>query len=584
MKIILFSGWVVWATMAASAQESYLTSTIAGTPGTSGYSGDSGPASAAQLATPFALAVDTKGNYYIADYKNYVIRKVGADGTINTVAGNGTFGYSGDGGPAVQAQLSDVQGLAVDPAGNLYIADTINSRVRVVDSSGNINTYAGTGTRGAYGVDIPALNADLYFPTSLALDKSGNLFIADRGNGSVRKVSPQGMISTVAGGGISFFDMFPGEGGPAVRAALGQPTGVAVDSAGDVYIADVGSASIRKVGTDGLIHTVVSNVTSTSLAADQAGNVYYSNYRDSTITRLYPSGVTQTIAGEFYDGFSGDGNPGLYAVLNVPYGIALDPTGNIYVADSANNVVRLLKPVPASSIAVTNGASDAVGPVAPGEIVTLFGTGLAASAQAAPDSAGRFESQLAGTMVTFDGIPAPVLSTNDSQITVIVPYEVNGSQTKVAVTTQGSTVASGTVAVAASSPGIFKSMSSGLQSSGFQGSPVLNADGSVNSGSNPAADSSTITLFVTGEGQTSPAGIDGLITQANAPPVPLLGISVNINGENANVVSATEAPGQVAGVLQVSVTLPSDVTANSSVPVYVYAGNTPSQIVNIAVQ
>ena len=221
----------------------YIT-TVAGT-GVGGFSGDGGPATSAQLDRPAGLFVDGPGNVYIADYYNYRIRKVDTLGNITTVAGNGVYGYSGDSGPATSAMLSLIKGVATDSAGNIYIADTDNDRVRIVDGLGTINTFAGTGVAGFSGDGGPANLAKLNSPNQLAFDTAGNLYIADTGNSCIRKVDILGNITTVAGTGGILGNS--GDLGPATSALLGIPEGVAIDISGNVYIGDTGNDRIRKV-------------------------------------------------------------------------------------------------------------------------------------------------------------------------------------------------------------------------------------------------------------------------------------------------------------------------------------------------
>jgi uncharacterized protein (TIGR03437 family) len=549
-----------------------------------GYTGDNAAANAAQLANPLAIAIDAQGDYFISDYQNHVIREVvAATGNIVTVAGTGTPGFSGDGGLATSAQFSAAQSIAIDAAGNLYIADAPNGRVRVVNSAGVISTFAGNGTYGWTGDGDLAVNAALYFPGGVAVDTIGNVFIADYGNGTVRMVSAAtGIITTVAGYGVPGAGNFPGDGGPAFQDLLGQPYAITVDESGNVYFADVGTSSIRKVGRDGIIHTIIANVSTASLTTDPAGNLYFADYRNGVINKVLPNGTVVTIAGGGA-GYAGDGGPGLVAQFNEPYGIAIDSSANVYVADYGNDVIRMLSPLAAPGAIVVNGASDIYVPVAPGEVASIFGNNIGFSIQATAqaNADGVFATQFAGTMVTFNGIPAPVLISGPTYVSVVVPYELNGATTaNVVVTQNGQTTGNTAIAVAASSPGIFTASSTGING----GLAVLNADGSVNSTSNAAAESSTITLFVSGEGQTSPGGIDGLVSGASSTPTPLLPVTATVGGNGAVVASAAEAPGQVAGVLQVNVTLPSSVTTSSSVLVQVQVGDALSQQVSIAVQ
>ena len=360
-------------------------STFAGN-GVLNYSGDGGPATKAQLNSPQAVAVDSAGNFYIADAGNNVVRKVTASGTISNFAGNGTAGFGGDGNAATGAQLNSPQGLAIDSAGNLYIADTGNSRVRKV-SGGAITTIAGSSTVGYGGDGGAGASAQLNSPTGVAVDGAGNVYIADFGNNVVRKVTAGGTISTVAGNGRQGYS---GDGGPGVQAQLNGPQGVAVDTAGNLYIADTLNSRIRKLNSAG-IQTVAGNgivgysgdggpATSaelagpTGLAVDLAGSIYVSN-GSSNIRKIFPNGPIATIAGANALGYSGDGGPALNATFNGALGLAVDSTGNVYVADSGNNAIRLLQPLSSGNgiTSVANAASNQSGSIAPGEIVVLYG-------------------------------------------------------------------------------------------------------------------------------------------------------------------------------------------------------------------
>lgn len=229
---------------------------IAGT-GVAGFAGDGGPALSAQLKTPNGVAVDAAGNVYIGDTGNYRVRKVDVSGNITTVAGNGSCcTSSGDGGPATSARIGTPYGLAVDVSRNLYIADSSNNVVRSVSAAGTITTVAGSGTYGYSGDGGPATSAKLYSPMGVAVDSSGNLYIADRGNYRIRLVSSSGTITTLAGNGKCCYS---GDGGPATSASLYAPSGIALDTTGDLYIADGSADRIRMVSTQGTITTVAGN-------------------------------------------------------------------------------------------------------------------------------------------------------------------------------------------------------------------------------------------------------------------------------------------------------------------------------------
>jgi hypothetical protein len=322
--------------------------TVAGN-GTEGFSGDNGLATGAQLNSPGSIAVDSAFNLYIADTYNQRIREVLSNGAIiATVAGNGTAGYSGE-GPATTVQLNYPEGVAVDAAGNLYIADTNNNRIRKV-SNGAMTTVAGNGTAG-YSGDGQATSAQLNYPGGVAVDAAGNLYVADTNNNRIREVS-SGVITTVAGGGASF-----GDGGPATGAQLFNPYGVAVDAAGNLYIADSGNSRIRKV-SNGIVTTVAGNgtqgfsgdngaATSAQLsnpygvAVDSAGNLYVADSGNSRIRKV-TNGTIATVAGNGTQGFSGDNGVATSAQLNNPFGVAVDSIGNLYIADSGNSRIRMV--------------------------------------------------------------------------------------------------------------------------------------------------------------------------------------------------------------------------------------------------
>jgi len=363
----------------ASAAQGTIT-TVAGN-GTYGFSGDGGPATNAALRAPYGVAVDTSGNLFIADTRNHRVRKVDASGTITTVAGNGIRGFSGDGGPATSATLNEASGVAVDTSGNLFIADMSNNRVRKVDASGTITTVAGNGTRGFFGDGGPATSATLYEPSGVAVDTSGNLFIADMWNNRVRKVDAFGLITTVAGsgqadistGGVPYPLACPsplgllcvpyvavsllGDGGPAVAARLSAPTSVTIDDAGNLFIADTRHYRIRKVDASGLITTVAGDGTegfsgdggpATSarlsypygVAVDTFGNLFIADVGAQRVRKVGASGTITTVAGNGAYGFSGDGGPAANARLSGPHGVALDTSGNLFIADTFNNRVR----------------------------------------------------------------------------------------------------------------------------------------------------------------------------------------------------------------------------------------------------
>ncbi len=328
------------------------------------YSGDGGPATSARLGSAVGVAIGPGGDVYIADTANAIVRKVSPSGVITPFAGTGTRGFSGDNGPATSAQLIGPYGLAVDRSGNLYISDTSNNRIRKVSTNGTITTIAGNGTPGYSGDNGPASAAQLNQPRGIATDSSGNLYIADFGNHSVRKISSSGIITTVAGTGTQGFS---GDGIPATIAELAFPTGVAIDSAGNLYITDVGNFRLYKVSTAGILTTALhpSMATPSAVAVDPAGNLYV--IVGNGVLQMSPGGSEVVIAGAEagQPGYSGDGGPATAAELSMPASIAEDPaSGDIYIADNGNGAIRLLTPLPAScpySISSTYIQSPAIG-------------------------------------------------------------------------------------------------------------------------------------------------------------------------------------------------------------------------------
>ena len=334
-------------------------STAAGT-GTAGYTGNGAAATGATLNNPNAVAVDNAGNIYISDLNNSVIRKVTAStGYIGTVAGDHTAGYSGDGAAATSAELDQPSGVGIDSGGNIYIADLTNCRIRKVTvATGDIATVAGNGTCAYLGDGGLATSAEVKAPSSdIAFDSSGNWYFADSGNNRVREVNAStGIISTVAGDGTAGYT---GNGSAATSAELNNPAAVALDSSGNIYIADYGNNVIRKVTVstedistvagdntagysgDGAAATSAELDEPGGLAIDSASNIYIADQKNNRIRVVNAaSGNISTIVGSGTAGYTGDSGAATSAELDGPTDIALDSTGNLFVADAANNVVR----------------------------------------------------------------------------------------------------------------------------------------------------------------------------------------------------------------------------------------------------
>ena len=407
-------------------------STVAGN-NTAGYSGDAAQAISAQINTPNSIVVDSKGNYYFSDFSNSVIRTVNTAGIISTFAGSQSLGagYSGDGGAATAAALGHPTGIVFDSSGNMYISDygagyqtTLigNDRIReVLAATGIINTVAGDGTVGYANGNGVALAAELNGVGQIALDTHGNLFIADSANNMIRKISlSTGTISLLAGSATAQSG-YSGDEGLATDALLNNPTGVAVDSAGNVYICDTFNDVLRMVTPDGNIHTI-------------AGSTAAPN-----------------------PGYTGDGGPALSAQFDSPYSITLDSAGNLYVADYGNNVIRKLVPssapggpAPVPAIRTTSGvisASDfgALASVAPGSWIEIYGTNLSTATRmwATTDFSGiNAPTSLNNTTVSIGGQLAFVEYISPTQVNAQVPGTIGlGTQPVVVNTPAGASAA-----------------------------------------------------------------------------------------------------------------------------------------------
>jgi PKD repeat protein len=351
-------GCMATATTTITAHPNQIINTVAGD-GSLGFAGDGGLATFAKIYYPGGVWVDAPGNMYIADYDNNRIRKVNTNGIISTIAGNGygapgSGGFSGDGGAATNAELYYAQNVAVDASGNVYIDDLFNSRIRKVNTSGIISTLAGNGAKAYSGDGGAATAAELYNPDGLTVDASGNVYISDNGNNRIRKVNSSGIISTIAGNGASGFK---GDGGPATAAELSGPGGVAIEANGNFYLNDAGNSRIRMINTSGVITTIAGNgatgysgdggpATAAELSypdgvgVDLYGNVYIADEANNRIRMVNTSGIITTVAGNGVWAFSGDGGTPTAAELYDPSGVFIDTKGNMYISDQNNDRVR----------------------------------------------------------------------------------------------------------------------------------------------------------------------------------------------------------------------------------------------------
>ena len=457
-------------------QPSSIIKTVAGN-GTYGYTGDGASATAAQLSIPYGVAVDASGNIYIADTYNNVIRKITTAGVISTIAGNGTAGYTGDGAAATSATFNAPQGVSLDAAGDIFISDTGNNVVREINTAGIVITVAGNSYSGYSGDGGAATAGSLWSPTAAVVDSKGNLYIADSGNNAVRVVTA-GIITTFAGGYYGHgYPGYYGDGGPAYQAEMNNPTGVAVDSKGNVYIADSNNNVIRVVTPNGIINTFAGNGTGdytgdggkataatlqhpTGVALDANGNLLIADFVNNVIRQVTPAGLISTVAGNGLQGYLGDGGPAASASLYLPGAVAVDSAGNLLIADLGDGVIRRVTPgLPISvkqDATTTSLAASTPGTLAFGQTITFTATVTVNSPGAGkPTGTVTFKDGATvlgtGTLSTTNGITtatytAAALSAGAHSITATYGGDTNDltSVSKTSAVTLGSLPATAT--------------------------------------------------------------------------------------------------------------------------------------------
>jgi hypothetical protein len=343
---------ILFCSFGSNAQ---IITTIAG--GGATVPGDGGAATDCGLNGPIGVAVDAAGNIYIGERDNNRVRKVTPAGIVTTIGGGTSLGYDGDNGPATDAKMEGPAGIAVDVMGNVYFSDVGNNCVRKINTAGIITTVAGNGTIGFSGDNGPATAAQMYQPEGVAVDHAGNLYISDYLNDRIRKVSTSGIITTVAGTGLEYHH---GDGGPATAANIHHPSGIFVDAANNIFIGEDGGSCVRKVDVSGIISTIAGTGVSgyngdygiatnimlyraSGVAVDYQGNVYIGDIINQRIRMVSTSGYMSTICGNGMPAFSGDGGPAIAAEIAGPAYIALDAASNIYFADFNNNRIRKIQ-------------------------------------------------------------------------------------------------------------------------------------------------------------------------------------------------------------------------------------------------
>ncbi len=573
-------------------------STVAGNGGLIA-TGDGGQATSTAIGYPIGVAVDGSGNVYFADSFGKRIRKVlASNGVITTAAGGGSPASVGD-GPATSAGFvfpaSTHVGLAVDGNGNLYITDVGNHRVRKVNPTGLITTVAGAGSLGDSGFSGdggPATAAKLNSPSGVALDTAGNIYIADTGNGRIRKVDTSGVITTVAGRGNG---MVLGDGGPALNAQLANPSDVAVDSNGNIYIADVGNGAIRKVDSKGTITSVLhggfgfcspSPVAAaradvgraTGLVVDSSGNLYIANESANCVQELETNGIVSTLAGGGTN-LRAEGVAATTAALGNVWAVAVEAGGNIYLTDSSNGLVRKVTPrsTPPSALPVVtgavNGASFLAG-IAPNSWATIRGSNLAPRTDTWNNSivAGILPTTLDGVTVTIGGRPAYVQYISASQINVFVGDSGTGLL-QVVVTTPAGASAPFTVLSSTYSPAFF--VWPGNQPVATHADFTWAAKSGTFSGATTVAakPGEVVILWGNGLGPTSPPTPEG-VQIPGTPTYSTISLpTITVNLTPATVYGAALAAG-FAGLCQVAFQVPASLP-DGDYPVNGTIGGTP---------
>jgi uncharacterized protein (TIGR03437 family) len=548
--------------------QTYLIYTIAGN-GTQGYTGDQQAATAAELALPGGIAWDSKGNMYIADGANNRIRIV-SNGVITTFAGTGTAGFSGDKGPATSAELNDPTGVAVDGSGNVYIADSANNVVRVVSTAGTITTFAGQNSAGAgyIGDGGPATNSQLNVPTAVAVDSQNNVYIADANNNAIRIVT-NGTINTVQG--TNYY--------------LNYPNGIAVDAAGDIFVADTGNERVVEftavlydffviagTGVPGFSGDNGQAVNADlcdpkGVAVDSQGYVYIADTINSRVRKVGLDGTITTIAGTGQPAYGGQGQYATGAPMYFPAAVGLDPSGNVNIVDTGNSVVRMLQVLsPAIDINGVVNTADFAPEVSQGGLASIVGVNLSSGKGSAP---APFVTEFGDVTVMVNGVASPILYISPTLINFQVPWQTQPGTAAVQLTVNGQNAPTVGVKVGNAAPGIFMLSA--------QYASVFNDDGTLNTAGNPAKEGSQISVYLTGSGPVNPPLQNGVPSPAIPLSVLTSPYSATIGTANAPVVFAEMTPESV-GVVQLNIMVPTGLAPKGYPLILTIDGDTSNSV------
>ncbi len=591
-----------FCSLAVAQAPQYTISTFAGN-GTNGYDGDGGPAIDAILDYPVGVAVAPDGTVYIADAFNARIRKVDPSGTITTIAGTGERNYDGDGGPAVDAKISSAYGITLDQDGNIYFADVLISSVRKIDTSGIITRVAGVGLPGSGGDGGPATGAPLNMAIDVAISPDGLLYIADTFNNVIRMVDADGNMQTIAGDGTA---RFGGDGGPAEYARINHPEGIAFDSAGNLYIADTFNNRIRKISAgDHIISTLAGQTdpgftgdggpavdamlsSPRGIAVDASGNIYFTDKLNDRLRMISESGNIYTIAGTGLFGESASDGLATDSNLRFPFGVDVAPDGRIFLVDGDNSEVKLLTPVPtipavSDGGVVTSSAFGAFDSAAPGAWLELYGSSLAAHTRTWSEldfAGGNVPHSLGGTRVEIDGKEGVLSYVSGNQVNVQIPADVVPGEREIVVYSAEGASTPYKIRIDDTMPGLLAPAAFNVDGVPYvvalesDGQTYVLPTGTVEGvTSRPARPGETITFYGTGFGAVAPGtAMDGVTEQENSL---IRSFEVFFGDAAGTVTYAGLAPGSL-GLYQFNVVVPV-APAGDQVPVTFKLGGVSGQ-------